>query len=69
MYSETGDLGGSGTLVAAGNARAILTASNVLDAQPERGQVGLILPSRLQAQLHRFVIQMETVQTVIIGQG
>jgi hypothetical protein len=40
---RSADLVGSGTLVQAGETRAILTAQHVVDALPSSGQLGLIL--------------------------
>lgn len=62
-------LAGSGTLVEIDGTHAILTADHVLEHLPNRGEVGLILPTRFQPQLHRFTLHMEFVEKLQIARG
>lgn len=62
-------LAGSGTLVEIGGTHAILTADHVLEHLPSNGEVGLILPTRFQPQLHRFTLNMEFVEKFRIAKG
>jgi hypothetical protein len=73
FYEENGvedaKLGGSGTLVSVEGNNAILTADHVLDNLPDTGMVGLILPTRFQAQLHRVTLDMDQATKVRIARG
>jgi hypothetical protein len=62
-------LGGSGTLVLVEGKHAILTADHVLDHLPNSGKVGLVLPTRFGAQLHRVTVDMTLAQKVRIARG
>lgn len=67
--SIDGELGGSGTLVSINGRYAILTADHVLENLPNTGNVGLILPTRYGAQLHRVTLNMALAQKVRIARG
>lgn len=62
-------LGGSGTLVTVGSRYAVLTADHVLENLPNSGEVGLILPTRFQAKLHKVVIDMALAHKIRIARG
>lgn len=66
---EDAGLGGSGTLVSVEGRHAILTADHVLDNLPDTGLVGLILPTRFQAQLHRVTLNMAQTTKIRIARG
>ena len=68
-YSEDAILGGSGTLVSVENSHLILTADHVLDNLPDQGIIGLILPTRSHAHLHRVVLDMAQTQKIRIARG
>jgi len=67
--SIDGELGGSGTLVSINGRHAILTADHVLENLPNSGDVGLILPTRYGAQLHRVTLDMVLAQKVRVARG
>jgi hypothetical protein len=61
---------GSGTLVTAGGRHAILTADHVLDALPNKGEFGLILPTaQPQPQLHRFRLEVNNVEKIRVAKA
>ncbi|MFZ1981579.1 MAG: hypothetical protein WAU61_09750, partial [Smithella sp.] len=62
-------LGGSGSLVSVEGRHAILTADHVLDNLPDTGTVGLILPTRFQAQMHRVTLDMDLCIKIRIARG
>jgi hypothetical protein len=62
-------LAGSGTLVEIEGTHAILTADHVLEHLPTRGEVGLVLPTRFQPQLHRVTLNMEFVEKCRVARG
>lgn len=62
-------IAGSGTLIAFGDRRAILTADHVLDALPDKGPIGLVLPSRRGPQLHQATLDMSVERKVTIGRA
>lgn len=66
---EDAMLGGSGTLVSVEGRHAILTADHVLGNLPDTGVVGLILPKRFQAQLHRVTLDMALTTKIRIARG
>jgi len=67
---EYARLAGSGTLVEIEGTHAILTADHVFDDLPRRsGNVGLVLATRFQPQLHRFTINMEHVEKLRVARG
>jgi hypothetical protein len=66
---EDAMLGGSGTLVSVEGHHAILTADHVLGNLPDTGLVGLILPTRFQAQLHRVTLDMALSTKIRIARG
>jgi hypothetical protein len=67
---EDARLAGSGTLVEIEGTHAILTADHVFDDLPRRsGNVGLVLATRFQPQLHRFTINMEHVEKLRVARG
>lgn len=66
---EEGVLGGSGTLVASGNSRAILTAEHVLQNLPNSGTVGFIAMTRHGPRVHQFVVHMDRVRKLPIARG
>src|SRR4030042_3969547 len=66
---EDPKLGGSGTLVSVEGRHVILTADHVLGNLPETGMVGLILPTRFQAQLHRVTLDMALSPKIRIARG
>lgn len=67
--SEDAVLAGSGTLVSVDGRHAILTADHVLEFLPNRGKVGLILPTRFPAHIQKPTIDMQLAQKVTIGRG
>ena len=67
--SSDGELGGSGTLVSVNDRYAILTADHVLENLPNTGNVGLILPTRFGAQLHRVILDMGLAKKVRVARG
>lgn len=67
--AEDALLAGSGTLVTSNGRHAILTADHVLDSLPNKGELGLILPTRFTPRLHRAVIDMAVVQKVTVGRA
>lgn len=60
---------GSGTLVSAGDFKAILTAHHVLTNLPDSGHIGLLTPMRFGSRIHRLTISMQYVQKVRIAKG
>jgi hypothetical protein len=62
-------IAGSGTLVSSGRRHAILTADHVLDVLPNRGEIGLVLPSRRGPQLHRATLDMSIARKRTIGRA
>jgi hypothetical protein len=66
---EDATIAGSGTLVTAGGRYAILTADHVLDALPNSGDIGLILPSRFGPQLHRATLDMGVGRKLTVGRA
>ncbi len=62
-------LAGSGTLVAIDDTHGILTADHVLQYLPSAGEVGLILPTRFEPQVHHFSLRMEIVERVSVARG
>jgi len=67
--SMDGELGGSGTLVSINGRHAILTADHVLENLPDSGDIGLILPTRFEAKLHRVTLDMALAQKIKIARG
>lgn len=66
---EDATIAGAGTLVTAGGRHAILTADHVLDALPSKGEIGLVLPTRFQPQLHRATLDMDVGRKVTAGRA
>jgi hypothetical protein len=63
--NEDARLAGSGTLVACGAVRAILTADHVLNNLPRSGSFGLILPVASEGmRVHRTVIETNHVEVL-----
>jgi hypothetical protein len=62
-------LAGSGTLVEIDGTYAILTADHVIENLPQKGEVGLILPTRFPAQAHRAVIEIEFSNKITVSRG
>ena len=60
---------GSGTLVRTTRITAILTAGHVLARLPERGRVGLVLPTRFEPMLRMETLRMEYTKRVCLGRG
>lgn len=61
---------GSGTLVTADGRHAILTADHVLDALPNSGEFGLVLPiAGTEPRLHRFRLDAANVQKVRVAKA
>ena len=61
---------GSGTLVTAAGRHAILTAAHVLDALPNSGEFGLILPrSGTEPKLHRYRLDAGKVHKIRIAKA
>jgi hypothetical protein len=63
------ELGGSGTLVQVEGSYGILTAHHVLQHLPDAPEIGLILPTRFQPMLHRFVLRREAVRRLKVARG
>src|SRR3990172_1041210 len=62
-------LAGSGTLVEIDGTHAILTADHVIENLPQKGKVGLILPTRFPAQVHRAIIEIEFSNKITVSRG
>jgi hypothetical protein len=62
-------LGGSGTLVEIEGIYTILTADHVIESLPPKGEVGLVLPTRFEARLHRVTLAMELVEKLTVARG
>jgi len=68
-FDQEGELGGSGTLVQIDDVYGVLTAYHVLKNLPDTGDIGLILPTRSQPQLHASKIKGEVVQKIKVAHG
>src|SRR6185369_16955562 len=66
--TETGAVAGSGTLVEVDGKRGILTAWHVLEKFPERGKIGLIVPTR-SPQLSRWTVEVDRLIRLQIAYG
>jgi hypothetical protein len=62
-------LAGTGVLVTANGRHAILTANHVLQNLPKAGPTGLILLSKSGGMDHQFMLEMDYMQKVTVGQG
>jgi hypothetical protein len=62
-------LGGSGTLVLVDGSYGILTAHHVLQHLAEAPEIGLILPTRFEPNLHRVVLRREAVRRLMVARG
>ena len=69
LEDNTARLGGSGTLVSIGGTKAILTAGHVLDDLPQKGRIGLLLPTRFGPTLGNVSFQMDHVKREYLGRG
>lgn len=66
---EHAELGGSGTLVQIEETYGILTAHHVLEGLPKTADIGLILATTFEAQLHRKTIKAEVLRRIEIARG
>ena len=62
-------LAGSGTLVEIEGQHGILTADHVIENRPQRGDIGLILPTRLPERLHAPTLNIEFSNKINIARG
>lgn len=65
--NEDAHAAGSGTLIAVGSIKGILTAAHVLDNLPDTGEVGLLSFPRVQARAYRQTIDMSAAEKLLIG--
>lgn len=66
---EDAVLAGSGTLVEIDGICAILTADHVVENLPDKGEIGLVLPTRFPAQLHRALFEIELSNKITVARG
>jgi hypothetical protein len=61
------ELAGSGTLIACGNVRGILTADHVLQNLPRSGEVGIVPTTSLESRVNRLSLNVEYASKITVG--